>query len=401
MFSIASSLSGASVTEQALEECLQTLADRGIEAPSYLMVQCSASHGLGILGERLRARWPGTRLHVATSCLGSLTEERCAIGEGTALAMWAIVDPAGDYGAAAGPLDGDPAAAAARVVRAALADAARLGESPALVWISSVPGVEEDVIAGIQRVVGESVPIVGGSAADDEIAGAWRVMSDGAPLSDGLVVSVMFPSVRIGAAFHSGYVPTASRGRITRADGRQLAEIDGEPAGAVYARWTGNAVPLPAAGTRNVLSESALWPLGRRLQNIGGADVHLLSHPETMSSDGGMTLFTRVEVGEELVLMQGSVDALVQRPLQVVRSACRIGELAETSLRGILLVFCAGCMLSARDRMEEVRASVASAFPGVALITAFTFGEQGPVLACQNRHGNLMISAVVFTDTPL
>ncbi len=159
--------------------------------------------------------------------------------------------------------------------------------------------------------------------------------------------------------------------------------------------------PLPAAGTRNVLSESALWPLGRRLQNIGGADVHLLSHPETMSSDGGMTLFTRVEVGEELVLMQGSVDALVQRPLQVVRSACRIGELAETSLRGILLVFCAGCMLSARDRMEEVRASVASAFPGVALITAFTFGEQGPVLACQNRHGNLMISAVVFTDTPL
>jgi hypothetical protein len=49
-----------------------------------------------------------------------------------------------------------------------------------------------------------------------------------------------------------------------------------------------------------------------------------------------------------------------------------------------------------KERMDEVRASLAEALPGVPIIAAFTFGEQGPVFTCQNRHGNLMISAVVI-----
>ena len=58
-------------------------------------------------------------------------------------------------------------------------------------------------------------------------------------------------------------------------------------------------------------------------------------------------------------------------------------------------MYCAGCMLTVADRMPEVVSSIGSEFKQPFLGT-FTFGEQGCFLDSTNRHGNLMISAVVF-----
>jgi hypothetical protein len=133
------------------------------------------------------------------------------------------------------------------------------------------------------------------------------------------------------------------------------------------------------------------------MSRLGGADVYILSHPETLCADGSMTLFTRVAEGEELVLMSGTIEALVQRPLLVTQAAARVGGITHEEIAGMILVFCAGCMLTVRERMDQVRISLAEALPGIPMIAAFTFGEQGPAMACHNRHGNLMISSVVFS----
>jgi hypothetical protein len=133
------------------------------------------------------------------------------------------------------------------------------------------------------------------------------------------------------------------------------------------------------------------------MNTIGGTDTFMLSHPETLAPDGSMTLFTDVSVGDEFVLMSGTTDSLLERPALVTEAACRVGEIDRTQVAGLILVFCAGCMLTVKDRLDEVRTSLNAALPGVPFIAAFTFGEQGPVLACDNRHGNLMISAVVLS----
>ena len=53
-------------------------------------------------------------------------------------------------------------------------------------------------------------------------------------------------------------------------------------------------------------------------------------------------------------------------------------------------------MLSVQDRIEEVVDGVVAELPGAPLAGVFTFGEQGPIVGAGNRHGNLMISCVVF-----
>ena len=53
-------------------------------------------------------------------------------------------------------------------------------------------------------------------------------------------------------------------------------------------------------------------------------------------------------------------------------------------------------MLAVQDRLTDVTDGVAEALPNIPYLGIFTFGEQGVVLDGRNRHGNLMISAVVF-----
>ncbi len=110
----------------------------------------------------------------------------------------------------------------------------------------------------------------------------------------------------------------------------------------------------------------------------------------------GRAAFTDVAQGDEFVLMSGTTDSLLERPALVTDAACRMGEIDPSQVAGLILVFCAGCMLTVKERLDEVRTSLRATLPGVPFIAAFTFGEQGPVLTCDNRHGNLMISAVVL-----
>lgn len=397
MMTMASAAAMSDATGEAIDTCIETLLAQGLTEPDYLMAQADARHDLSSIAEALRKRWPGARLHLATSCHGSFTETALAMGPKPGLCLFAITDPDGDYGTACAELGTDARSAAAALTRAALKDAGRFGESPTLVWMSSAPGDEEDLIAGIQDVVSDTTPIVGGSAADNEIAGQWR-MSDGErDVSQGMVLSVLFPGGKVGAAFHSGYTPTGKGGRITACDGRRLLEIDGRPAAQVYAEWTAGAVAVPSTGVENVLMSTSLWPLGRTMSRLGGADVYILSHPETIRADGSMTLFTRVAEGDEVVLMSGTIDTLINRPLLVTQAAARVAEIELEDVAGMILVFCAGCMLTMQAQMDQVRASLAQAMPGVPIIAAFTFGEQGPAVGCHNRHGNLMISSVVFS----
>ncbi len=53
--------------------------------------------------------------------------------------------------------------------------------------------------------------------------------------------------------------------------------------------------------------------------------------------------------------------------------------------------------MSIQDHREEVVQGLRDALPGVPFLGAFTFGEQGCFVGGENRHGNLMISVLLFS----
>ena len=226
---------------------------------SFLSVHCNAETDISIL----QMGGVASALHGASSCLGAMTQD----GTTAEVAAFALIDPDGAFGTAVRDFGQDPVVAAQQATRAALANADRTGERPELIWVSATPGCEEEVLAGIESIVGDTVPIIGGSAADNTVVGDWFVFDGHSRVSAGLDVSVLFPSGEMSFAYQSGYAPTQHAGTVTRCTGRTIHEIDHLPALDVYQSWTDGAVPvdLNVGGTQSLLAQSTLTPLGREV----------------------------------------------------------------------------------------------------------------------------------------
>ncbi|WP_374575912.1 FIST signal transduction protein [Phenylobacterium sp.] len=342
----------------------------------------------------LRERLAGVQIVGGTSCGGVMTDAGFHCGPDGAVGALGVLDPQGAYGVGACGLEGGARQAGAEAISRALAAADREFETPALVWCCQPPGEEEAVIEGVQSVIGARTPIIGGSSADETIAGDWSEFATEAVLHGHAVVAALFPSAQYGAAFQSGYAPSGVTGVITRANDRQIIEIDHRPAAEVYSAWTDGRINAAASGP--ILAKSTPAPLGRVAADVQGVPMFVLSHPAMVGTGGDLSLFTDIREGDLVHLMHGSPDSLVKRAGLVVDDACAMGGWRREDTLGGLVIYCGGCMLHVRERMDEVAALVREAMPKAPFLGAFTFGEQGAIVDSCNRHGNLMVSALTF-----
>ncbi len=390
---IATAQSRASDPASAVEDLARSLALDTRGKPDLVVIH----FGVGTAGAGLHAaaaaRFGTAALHGGSSCLGIMTQDGVNIASGAGLGAFAIWDSAGSYGTGSCDLGTDAGDAARQATEVALASAGRPGEIPDLVWLTAAPGREEQVLDGIRAVIGNETPIVGGSSADNDVSGNWAQFGPLQSHSDGVVVSVLFPSTSIAPAYQIGYAPTGDSGVVTRVEGRRLFEIDSQPAAKVYHGWTDSAVSVAGEAPLSILAAATLWPLGRAERQIAGVPFHLLAHPAVAYPDGSLDLFADVAQGDRLWQMRGSADSLVARAEWVARQA---RDDASSGIAGALVVYCGGCMLAVRDRLYEVQQGINAALGDVPWLGVFTFGEQGVPAGGVAKHGNLMISCTVF-----
>lgn len=366
--------------------------------PQVVIAMATVAYPLDEIVDELRTLAVGIPIQGGTSCGGVMTDEGFFGDDGRAVGLFGLADDAGQFGVGVASLGEAPREAAAEALRRAMADAGCEGELPTAVWMITTPGGEEEVVRGLEDVVGPDVPLVGGSAADNTLGGHWRQFSREGVHENSVSVVAIYSSGRVSAAFHSGYDPTPHVGTITRASGRLVQEIDGRPASRVYNEWVDGAIEGAIAEGGELLTKTNLHPLGRKVGEVRGVPYFVLSHPERALADGSMHLFTDVTEGERLVCMTGSVDNLVDRAGNVVRSAMQLGGVDGEGTAAGLIIFCGGCFLTVQSRIGEVHANLTKVMAGKPFLTAFTFGEQGRVVGAGNRHGNLMISSLLLAE---
>lgn len=366
-------------------------------SPDLLALFAASGYDCPALVKRVAELAPGVPTFGGTSCRGVMTEAGFHGENKLGLGLLGIADEHGAYGVGAARLGEDVAGATQDATRLALNQARRPGEVPALVLVTQPPGREEQVVAALDELLGGAVPVLGGSSADETVAGDWRQFANGETFRDAVVTAAVFPSTRIGYSFHCGYEPTGIKGRATRTGGRILHEIDGAPAARTYDGWLDGALADLLPGGGNVLARTTLHPLGRITGHVGGIPYYTLSHPESITPEGGLSLFTEIGDGEEIVLMRGTRESLVSRAGRVASAALEAEAIPGNAVAGAFVIYCAGCMLTVTDRMEDVVSGLRKALPAAPFLGAFTFGEQGCFLGGENRHSNLMISVAVFS----
>ncbi|MEM1350464.1 MAG: FIST N-terminal domain-containing protein [Myxococcota bacterium] len=269
---IATATSSLEDSDAAMEEAYTALCAHLGGPPDWTFLGLSALHDTAKV-QRAWIERSDTPMHALTSSGGTMTQEGAF--QGKVLSLFGIRDDVGAYGVGAATITTatDAKHAAQQATLEALERAGRPGQLPKLVWLSCSPGHEEDVLDGIQELLGDGVLLIGGSCADDDIAGAWRLFDRDTLTRDGVVVSVLFPSMGYATLFQSGFRPTEYTGVVTRAEGRILYELDGRPAAHVYDEWTSGVISAErAAGEGNILSQSSMNPLGRIVDSTQGKD---------------------------------------------------------------------------------------------------------------------------------
>lgn len=366
--------------------------------PQLLLLHASVRADAVAMLASLKAVAPGVSIHGGTSCVGVMTQDGFHRSDAGAVGMLGVLDPEGAYGVGVADLGSDPRAAATVAISRALHEAGRDGEVPDMIWITQAPGHEEQVLQGLLDFVGPHVPIGGGSSSDDLAGGGWLQFTNEAVFTNSVVVAVLFTSRGVIFSFHSGYEPTEFKARVTKGGGRTISELGGRPAAQVYNEWSGGTITSALAKGGQVLMKTTLSPLGRVAGKTGEIPYFQLSHPNQVTADGSLTVFSDVAVGDEMFLMCGSPESLVSRVGRVARFVRRpSGE--DHQIAGAIVIYCAGCMLTIQDRMPEVVSTIRTDLGDeVPFLGVFTLGEQGCFLGGENRHGNLMISVLAFLD---
>jgi hypothetical protein len=392
----ASSFSTSSNTIEALKSAYADLENKLGSAPSWMAVHGTYQHSGDVIITTLQTIAPGVTFQGGTSCLGLMTEDGFHSDKGVSLGLFGILDPEGVYGVGCADSKTYSRTSGKNAIVSALKKAGK-NMPPALVWITCAPGDEEGILAGIEEGLdGASTPIIGGSSADNTVDGNWYQITNGQVLYNGVVVTAMYPSRPIRYAFDNSYTPTPHKGIVTRASGRTVFEINHRPAADVYNEWTNGSITDFLAGG-NILSPSTLHPLGRIAVWTRGATLYQLSHPESVLKNRALSLFTNTEPGEEVVLMESSIQDLVYR-VDKITSKVLVGNLSvsKDGIAGALIIYCAGCMLAVQNQMQEVTSQFRDALGGKPFLGIHTFGEQGCALLGENLHANLMMTIIVF-----
>jgi hypothetical protein len=298
----------------------------------------------------------------------------------------------------------DPKEAGRTAILQAIKDAGKSEKElpTVLLLASSSIGDEEEILEGVEEVLGKGkVPIYGGASADDKIEGRWKIFGKDKVLKRGVVVLAIYSDFKIGHSFLSGFNPTDYKGKITSCKGRVIYELDGRPAGEVYNEWIGGKLKKELeSSSPNILLQTNLDPLGKKIYPLGGISSFLLIHPKSFPPDPPKSLevFVDVKKGDELYLMKGSPEMLVRRPELTARLARARGGIREEDIAGGIFIYCAGTMLAIPEKdLDDMARGINRALGSKPFIGVFTFGELGFFPGIGNLHGNLMSSSIVFS----
>jgi len=343
----------ASDPRQAVQELHQAIAQPDM---SLVIFFCSSGYDLEILTAEINTQFAGVPVFGCTTA-GEIGPAGYRAGS-----LVGVSFSAGSCSAVVGHIDGlasvDEAAVRAEVwaVRRQVPDEA--GSSFALLLLDGLCGREESIAHGCQSALG-NIPLVGGSAGDDQHFLATAVFVDGAFRQDCAAVAIVTTTLPFKLFRSHHFVGTAEPLVVTEADAahRFVREINGWPAAQAYAQAIGVAVESLSA------DHFAAAPLVVR---INGNDY--VRSIRQVNADGSLTLYCAIDrgvilrVAKSLNLMQ-----IRQAMFDELRQSIGVPQL-------VLGVDCVHCQLEAQALDEK--AAIEQLFMANRVVGFSSYGEQ-------------------------
>jgi hypothetical protein len=406
--------SPADAVHEALGMALEGKMDK---TPDFAIIFASSGSDLdAILAEAKETLGNGTKIYGGTSDSRAVMTDKGfvkatehgyeqSLMEGKrALAVMTVSSQEVTFGV--GSADASAFSSAQEAAKAAVADAIMsagrpAGELPEVILLTPTYKIEEDVLEGVEQVVGKSTPIIGGSTGGPE----FGVFGRDAAYKEGVSLAIIYTDLPVGWAFEGGFdVTDPHSGIVTKVDGQDLVEIDNRPALDVYDEWLGGKIEelhRDIGKPDEIRDLLTLHPLYRKYTSAEGRTYFLFSHPwpkDDSLKNRSVSTSTRIKVGERVYLSHGTWETLLNRIGNLPRDA-KVNADISVDARPILSIgyICGGVMGTIPEtEREKMPLLINYADRNAPFIAPFTWGEQGQLPGVGNRHGNLLTPFIII-----
>jgi hypothetical protein len=262
-----------------------------------------------------------------------------------------------------------------------------------LLLADGLAGEQHELVRGAYSVVGATVGLAGGCAADEFLyQQTFQFIGDASGvrvLSDAVVAAAIGSDAPIGVGVAHGWRKVGEPMMATRSADGHVYTLDGEPALDVFARRVG--------ATRSIARDAAAFvqfalrhPLG--MSRRSGEDIRLI-HAGNVD-DGSIACLADVPQGALLWMMESDRAGL----LSGVDDACTqaIGALDGVPPLGFIAFDCgARHLFLEADGVREEVARFAECAPGVPFAGFYTMGEIARTRGARGMH-HLTLVVVAF-----
>lgn len=384
-------------SQEAVKEAVEMMKEKlKGKNPHYIFIWYTIAYDPYEIKEILRKLLgENVQIHGSSSAVGVITSDGYHVGKIGSVAILGITSEKIKIGVGGANLEKlEPKEAGKKAINEALANINQKGK-PQFVYITATPSQEEEILLGIEEVIGNEVPIIGGSAGDETLKARWSNIANDKIHSSGIVLSVIFSDLKMGYAHEYGYLKSIKKGLATKAEGRILYEIDNRPAAEVYNEWAGGQFNKELKEGGMILAGATFYPLGKILRE---EEEYFPGHPGLINlPEKSLTMFTNIEIGDELVLLEGNWEWLINRAQKTARRALLAGDISHEEGLFAFYTFCAGNLLGIPE-LERAKIAVllGEEIGKIPYIGGFTLGEQIYFSSLGNRHANLVNSLVIF-----
>ena len=282
--------------QRAILEALELAYGSSEPQADLVLVNAAVGHDLVALSQAIRSQVPGARV-LAASCAGTVGPE----GPGESMHDIALMGIRGE-GFTVSHVDG--LVGATSFDRGAELARGLVGTPhPVTMLYLLASGIDignDQVIAGIESVLGPDVVIFGATSSDQMQGVATFQAIDGVSYQHAaFAVGIWDPTLRVETAATHGFVAVGEPFTVTRAVGNRIAELDGQPAWPAFLARLG----LPAGAT-----EGDTIPIGALAEELPAnlsdeyGNGHILRVVTHHSAEGELIYATECAVGTRLWL---------------------------------------------------------------------------------------------------
>ena len=361
-------LDSQDAVEEVLEQCRETL---GELQPQAGLLFTGIDHNFDLILNKINEVYPGIEL-IGCTTDGELSSVHGFTEDSIVLTLFYSEELSFKAGVA-DRVSEDPLTYLKKAVETAQSS---LDQEPVLCITtpSSLTVIGDSVIEGLQQALGDTFPIIGGTAGDQMRGTGTFQFYNSNVFTDAAPFLLITGPLLFSSGVESGWMPIGEKGKVTEAEKNVVYKIRDHSALDFYKHYLGEDIGKGGAGD---FADAGDYPLAVFEDDGKSFYLRAPNFPFSDTEKGSITFFGNIPGGATVQITYTTRDKVIEGAKKSVNSAA-IGYPGSKPL--VALCFsCQARKLVLGTRVREEYQVLKSNFPDLPVAGFYTYGEIGPV----------------------